>query len=92
MRRLLPLLTAICLLMMSCQSSEIVTVEKVVVPELVFPEFPKIKRTVNADGSWTIPEESTKALAVYYEQIQKTEAEYNGLRELYEKFYEKDYE
>lgn len=86
MRKFLPLITAICLLMTSCQSSRVVTVEKVVIPEIVFPQFPKIKRTVNADGSWVIPEESTKALSEYYLKIQKAESEYNGLREIYETF------
>ena len=85
MRKLILCTAAICLLMTSCQSNNVVTVEKTVVPDIVFPIFPKIKRTVNTDGSWLIPKESADMLAEYYIQIQETEKNYEGLRELYEK-------
>ena len=84
MRKLILCTAAICLLMTSCQSNNVVTVEKTVVPDIVFPIFPKIKRTVNSDGSWLIPKESADMLAEYYIQVQKTEKDYEKLQELYE--------
>ena len=88
MRKWLLLIVVNLLLMISCQSNKVGTVEKVVIPEIVFPPFPRIERTVNADGSWLIPEKSVKALASYYLLISETEANYENLRVIYEKYYE----
>ena len=69
--------------MTSCQS---VRTEKVyIVPDIDFPTFPELDREVHSDGSWTIPKESIDLLAEYYIEIQKTEADYNGIKRLYEK-------
>lgn len=69
--------------MTSCQS---VKTEKVyIVPDIDFPKFPALEREVHSDGSWTIPKESIDLLAEYYIEIQKTEADYNGIKRLYEK-------
>ena len=87
MKKLLPYIVASCLLMTSCQS---VKTEKVyIVPDIDFPQFPALEREVHSDGSWTIPKESIDLLAEYYIEIQKTEADYNGIKRLYEKEKEK---
>lgn len=63
--------------------------EKAVVPELTFPIFPLAdEMTDNGDGTATVPSDWLVRLEEYHILIQKTEAEYNGLREIYEKFYE----
>lgn len=84
MRKLMLCIAVSCLLMTSCLSDNVVAVEKTVVPELVFPVFPKLKRTVNDDGSWLIPRESADALSEYYILIMNTENDYNELKRLYE--------
>ena len=84
MKRLTICITALCLLMTSCLSDKVVTVEKTVVPYLSFPEFPRLKRTVNEDGSWIVPKESVDALTEYYIRIEETESNYKMLKELYE--------
>ena len=72
-----------CLLMMSCQS---VKTEKVyIVPDIDFPQFPALEREIHEDGSWTIPKESIDLLAEYYIEIQKTEADYKEIKDMYEK-------
>ena len=57
-----------CLLMTSCQSVKYI--DTVVVPNYNFPVFPAIKRTINDDGSWTIPKEDVDALAEFYTKYQ----------------------
>lgn len=68
--------------MMSCQSDKII--QKTVVPDVVFPKFPALERTINADGSWTIPKESVDLLAEYYLKITATEKTYKELKAMYE--------
>lgn len=85
MKKLMICIMVSCLLMTSCRSSKVITVENTRVPLLDFPEFPVIKRTVNSDGSWNVPKESTDALAdffVHYEEVKKN---YQMLKDLYEK-------
>ena len=73
----------------ACQSPKIVTVEKAVVPEITFPVFPLADgMTDNKDGTVTVPGEWIVRLEEYHILIQKTEAEYDGLREIYGKSYE----
>lgn len=74
---------ALPLLMTSCQS---VKVEyKYIVPGIDFPDFPPLDRTINADGSWTIPRESVDDLAEYYIRIQETEKNYKDIKRMLEK-------
>lgn len=88
MKKLPLCIMVICLLMTSCRSSKIVTAEKTRVPLLEFPEFPKLKRTVNSDGSWYLPKESTDILAEFYEHYEEVKKNYELILELYEKDYE----
>ena len=70
-------------LMTSCQS---VRVEhKYIVPDIDFPKFPALDRTINEDGSWTIPKEDIDMLAEYYIRIQETEKNYNDIKRMLEK-------
>ena len=71
-----------CLLMTSCLSDKIVY--KYTVPNVSFPIFPALERTVNPDGSWTIPKESVDLLAEYYIKITATETTYKEIKELLE--------
>lgn len=83
MKKLTLFIAVSCLLIISCQS---VKTERVyIVPDIDFPQFPALEREIHADGSWTIPKESIDMLAEYYIEIQKTEADYNGIKRLYEK-------
>lgn len=87
MKKSVLFVTAMCLLMTSCLSNNVVKVERVVVPELDFPEFPKIQRTVNSDGSWLISKQSADNLADFYLRYQKTETAYESLKKIYKNFY-----
>lgn len=82
MKKLMICIVASCLLMTSCPSNKVVS--KTVVPEIVFPKFPVLQRTINADGSWTIPKESVDLLAEYYIEILETEKTYKEIKDLYE--------
>lgn len=73
-----------CLLMTSCQSVKVVYVDKYVVPDITFPIFPSMERTIHADGSWTLPKESVDLLAEYYLKIKATEATYEHDKKLFE--------
>ena len=73
---------ASCLLMTSCQSVKVVYKNKV--PDVEPPEFPELNRTVNDDKSWTVPEESTKLLAIFYEKYIEFVKNFYELKELYE--------
>lgn len=85
MRKSMLCIVASCLLMTSCRSSKVITVEHTRVPLLNFPEFPVLKRTVNDDGSWNVPKESTDALAEFYELYEEVKKNYQMLKDLYEK-------
>ena len=69
--------------MISCQSVKIE--HKYIVPDIEFPQFPELDRTINEDGSWTIPKEDIDLLAKYYIRIQETEKNYNDIKRLLEK-------
>ena len=67
--------------------------EKAVVPEITFPTFPLAEEmTDNKDGTVTVPSDWIVRLEEYHIRIKATEEYYDGLREIYEKFYEKEYE
>ena len=68
--------------MMSCQSVK--TVYKYTVPDVNFPIFPAMDRTINADGSWTIPKEDVDALAEFYIKYQSAVETYKHDKELFE--------
>ena len=70
---------AILLLMTSCQSPR----TEYYVPEIEFPQFPELHRTIQEDGSWLVPKQDVDALAAYYLQIQTTQAVYEQKRRLY---------
>ena len=74
---------ALCLLMISCQSTRIEY--KYVVPDVDFPKFPILDREVHADGSWTLPKDSVDLLAEYYVRIMETEKDYKDIKSLLEK-------
>lgn len=78
------------MLLTACASTEPIIVEKVVVPEIVFPMFPLAdKMTDNKDGTTLVPSEWIVRLEDYHIRISSTEAYYNRLKENYEKFYGK---
>ena len=46
------------MLLTACQSTQVITVEKVTVPDIAFPVFPLAeKMTDNKDGTVTVPSE-----------------------------------
>lgn len=75
-------MAGLCLLMTSCRSLE--PADKPFVPDLCFPVFPEIERTVNPDGSWLVPAESVDRLAVYYLEITATENTYKRIKKTIE--------
>lgn len=78
------------MLLTACVSTEPITVEKVVVPELTFPIFPLAdSMTDNKDGTVSVPSEWLVRLEEYHIRINSTEEYYNGLKEIYEGFYDK---
>ena len=78
------------MLLTACASTEPIIVEKVVVPEIVFPVFPLAdKMTDNKDGTVSVPSEWIVRLEEYHIKINSTEEYYNGLKEIYEQFYGK---
>lgn len=77
------------MLLVGCVSPEVVTVEKVVIPEIAFPTFPLSEEmTDNKDGTVTVSADWIVRLEEYHIKITATEENYAGLREIYEKFYE----
>ena len=87
MRKLILCTLAILLpmLLLGCVSPQIVTVEKTVVPEIVFPNFPLAdKMTDNKDGTVSVPNEWLVRLEEYHIRIGETEKNYEMLKELYE--------
>ena len=76
------------MLSMACQSTQVITVDKVVVPDIDFPAFPLAEKiTDNKDGTATVPNEWLVRLEEYHIQILKTQDNYEGLKEIYENFY-----
>ena len=68
--------------MTSCQS---VRVEyKYIVPDVQYPDFPALERTINNDESWTIPKESVDDLAEFYLRYQTAVDTYNHIKKLME--------
>ena len=88
MKRLMICIAVSCLLMISCQSNRIIEY-RTVLPNITFPAFPRIHRTVNEDGSWTIDKESVDLLAEYYIKISATEKTYKEIKKLLEEENEK---
>jgi len=74
---------ASCLLMTSCQSVKVVY--KYVVSEYNCPKFPALERTINKDGSWTIPPDSVDELTEFYIKYSTLEAIIKHDKELFEK-------
>lgn len=86
MKRLLICIMAMLLLMLltACQSPQVVTVEKTIVPEISFPIFPLAENmTDNKDGTVTVPAEWVVLLEEYHIRITETEKNYNDLKNLY---------
>lgn len=78
------------MLLTACVSTEPIVVEKVVVPEIVFPTFPLAdSMTDNKNGTVSVPSEWLVRLEEYHIRINSTEEYYNGLKEVYENFYGK---
>lgn len=72
-----------------CQSTQVVTVEKVIIPDIAFPVFPLAEEmTDNKDGTVTVSSEWIVRLEEFRIRYKSTEDFYDGLREIYEKFYE----
>lgn len=72
------------MLLTACQSPQIVTVEKTIVPEISFPIFPLAENmTDNKDGTVTVPSEWVILLEEYHIRIMETEKNYNDLKEMY---------
>ena len=76
---------ASCLLMTSCLTNKTVYVDKYVVPSITFPIFPALDRTVNKDGSWTIPKDDIDLLAEFYINYTTAVETYKHDKELFEK-------
>lgn len=74
------------MLLTGCVSTEIITVEKTVVPEITFPIFPLAESMRdNKDGTVSVPYEWLVRLEEYHIMIGETEKNYNELKYLYEK-------
>ena len=91
MKKLKNFIQAILLpmLLTACASTNVITVDKVIVPEITFPTFPLADSMKdNKDGTVSVPAEWLVRLEEYHIKIQETEENYNGYKEIYEKFYE----
>lgn len=67
-----------------------ITVEKVVVPDITFPIFPLAESmSRNGNGTTSVPDEWIVRLEEFRIRYKSTEDFYDGLREIYEKFYGK---
>lgn len=76
------------MLLPACASTEFITVDKVIIPELDFPEFPVAgSMTNNRNGTVTVPADWLVKLEEYHIKIQETEDNYNGYKEIYARFY-----
>lgn len=78
------------MLLTACVSTEPIIVEKVVIPEITFPIFPLAESmSRNGNGTTSVPDEWIVRLEEYHIRINSTEDYYNGLKEIYENFYDK---
>lgn len=78
---------AILLTMLStaCQSTKVITVEKVIVPIIDFPDFPLAETMKNnKDGTVTVPATWILRMEEYHIRINETEKNYTSLKSLYE--------
>lgn len=75
------------MLLSTCQSTQLITIEKTVIPELNFPIFPepaesvernKKNKTITVPDTWYVQIDDFR---IRYECL---EADYNGLKLLYE--------
>lgn len=65
----------------SCVTTQVT--EKIIVPELVFPVFPKLDGCERKDGEVIVSEDWIVRLAEYSILIQETENNYNQIKQLY---------
>ena len=76
------------MLLSTCQSPQVITVEKTVVPELAFPIFPNkaefVERNVK-ERTVTVPDEWYVHIDEFRINYECLEADYNDLKERYEK-------
>lgn len=71
-------------LLTACASTEIITIEKTVVPSISFPIFPLAESmSDNKDGTVSVPYEWLVRLEEYHIMIEATEKTYNELKEIY---------
>ena len=69
------------MLLVGCQSLK---TEKIVVPEIEFPEFPLSDEIINnLDGTCTVPTKWIIQLRLYQIEIEKTQKDYEGIKEVY---------
>lgn len=72
------------MLLTACQTSKVVTVEKVIIPELSFPIFPTDNQMKNNyDGTVTVTADWIVRLAEYKILIEETQNNYQQIKELY---------
>ncbi len=72
-------------LLVACQSSKVIEVEKLYVPTLDFPIFPKDSKMVNNhDGTVTVSADWIVRLEEYRIRIEETQKDYELLKELYD--------
>lgn len=69
-------------LVVSCKTTDVMQ-ERVIMPELVFPDFPILSSATDNGDTVTIPKAYFFALAEYKIRIEQTRADYNALREIY---------
>lgn len=76
---------AIVLIMLfpSCKSSDVVEVDRYVMPTLVFPDFPILDSATDNGDTVTISKEFFLSLAEYKIKIEQTQADYKDLCEIY---------
>lgn len=73
------------MLLMACQSSKVVTLEKLYIPTLDFPIFPKDSKMVNNhDGTVTVSADWIVRLEEFRILYESTENDYKQIKALYE--------
>ena len=76
------------MLSMACRSTEVVTIERIRVPLLTFPEFPLAdSMTDNKDGTVTVDSQWIANLEEYHIHYEETKKNYEMLKELYEQVF-----